>query len=124
MSNRIILSTIFPLTLLMSQNGCQAEYVSNSRIFAEGTVIAANATNIPVKLYAEDILISETKTDASGNFKLGGAGTTGSKNLTFDRKIVSFSSSESDCKLDYDSLTIVLPAKNIAFKFPQIKLEQ
>ncbi|MBU4539331.1 MAG: transthyretin-like family protein [Weeksellaceae bacterium] len=124
MTNRFILSTILPITFLMSPNGCQPEYVSNSRIFAEGKISSSAAANIPVKLYAEDILISETRTDAQGNFKLGGPGTTQEKSLVLNRKIISFNSSDPECKLAYDSLSIIIPAKNIAFRFPQIQLEQ
>ncbi len=122
MIQRFIFSAILPISFLMSPNGCQPEYVSNSRIYAEGK-ISPNMANIPVKLYAEDILISETHTDASGNFKLGGPGTTKEKTLFLNRKIISFSPSDPECRLDYDSLSIILPAKNIAFKFQQIMLE-
>lgn len=123
MIHRFILSAVLPLTFLMSPNGCQPEYVNNSRIYAEGKIIASNTPNIPVKLFADDILISETHTDAQGNFKLGGPGTTKEKSLVLNRKIVAFSSNDPECRLAYDSLSIILPAKNIAFKFPQIQLE-
>ena len=121
---RFLITAFVPITFLMSQNSCEPQYISNSRVYAEGNVSSVNRADIAVKLFADDILISETATNRDGNFALGGPGTSGEKTLYFNRKIISFNTSNKDCSLSYDSLSIILPAKNTSYKFPQIVLEQ
>lgn len=120
MKTAFLLCQLFGVLFLMSPSSCQPEYIDNSRIFVEGKVVSPSGPNSKIQLNSEDILISETKVDAAGNFKLGGPGTTGNKILSFERKITSFSSNEPDCRLDYDSLNIILPANKNYFNFTQI----
>jgi len=112
------------IIFLMSPNSCQPEYRDNSRIFVEGKIISQNPANLPMKLYAGTILITETTSSLDGSFKLGGPGTTGEKELSFNKKITSFSSNENGCKLSYDSLSIYLPVDKSYFNFAQISLKQ
>ena len=123
MKTILLLSHVLSAFFLMSPNSCQqAEYSNDSRIFVEGKVISANAAGVQIKLISDNILISETKPLADGNFKLGGPGTTAYKYLSFGKKIKSFNAIQPDCKLSYDSLYIVLPEKTY-FRFTQITIE-
>lgn len=120
MKTAFLFCHLFGVIFLMSPSSCQPEYIDNSRIFVEGKVNSPSGVSSKIKLHSEDILISETTSDAGGNFKLGGPGTTGEKVLTFERKINSFNSNEPDCRLTYDSLNIILPANKNYFNFTQI----
>ncbi|QOW10906.1 hypothetical protein Q73A0000_11320 [Kaistella flava (ex Peng et al. 2021)] len=121
MKTSFIFSPIFGAIFLMSPNTrCQPEYKNHSRVIVEGKITSQNAANIDVKLNSGSILISETKSNSDGSFKLGGPGTTAEKELSFDRKIASFTSNETACTLSYDSLAIILPVEKSYFNFAQI----
>ena len=107
---------------LISPSCCeQAEYSDNTRIFVEGKINSPRAEPVDIKLKSSDILISETKSNSDGTFKLGGPGTNAFKFLSFDQKIKSFTSDNPDCKLSSDSLSIILPNETY-FKFTQITM--
>lgn len=120
MKTAFILCHFASIIFLMSPNSCQPEYNNNSRVFVEGKIISQNASEVPITLYSGNILISETKSSSDGSFKLGGPGTTGEKELSFDRQIASFTSTETACKLSYDSLAIILPVGKNYANFTQI----
>lgn len=113
---------IFAISYLMSGNGCSADYINDTRIVVEGKINSSthNNSGLTVKLVNEGILVSEGKTKSDGNFRLGGPGTTKNVRLLLNQKINSFSSSEKDCKLDYDSLSIIIPANKSYVNFSNI----
>jgi|GEM_PF-924199 len=121
-----IINTI-AFSFLMTSNGCErAEYVDNSRIFVEGKIISKNGTsaNLPVQLINDDLLVSEGQSKSDGTFRLGGAATTLVTSLFVNKKIESFSANTNGCTLNYDSLSINLPADRKYVKFDSIILQE
>ena len=123
MKTVLFFSHILSIVFLMSQNSCAGpEYTNNSRIFVEGKLISQSGEINQIRLQAGDILISETKTQSDGSFKLGGPGATGEETLMFSKKIKSFIANDNECRLSNDSLVIILPGDKTYFNFTQITL--
>ena len=123
MKLKIFFCQFIGLVFLMICHSCQPEYRDNARIFVEGKIISPNAAGLPIQLHSGTIMISETKSSSDGSFKLGGPGTTDGKELSFGRKISSFSTNDKECKLSNDSLTLYLPVDKTYFNFTQINLK-
>lgn len=122
MKLKIFFCQFIGLVFLMICHSCQPEYRDNARIFVEGKINGEKVASIPLKIYSGTILVTETKSSPDGSFKMGGPQTTGNYELSFNKKISSFSTNVADCKLDYDSMTIILPAYQSYFNFTQINL--
>ncbi|MDR2207019.1 MAG: hypothetical protein LBE36_12790 [Flavobacteriaceae bacterium] len=106
---------------LLSSGECGPEYEDNTRIYVEGKT---NVGNVPVILQRSIFfVVSKSTTKSDGSFGLGGPGITDSVEVTFNRKIKSFSTGTLGCKLSYDSMEIILPEKITYVKFNQIELE-
>lgn len=111
--------------LLMSGNGCGTDYVDDKRIVVEGKISSTGqpVSQVPVKLYDEDIVISRTTTASDGTFRLGGPGTLLTKTLFFNRKILNFSTDADSCQISWDSLSISIPKETNYVNFSNIQLQ-
>ncbi|WP_234109788.1 hypothetical protein [Chryseobacterium sp. R2A-55] len=114
-------AAVFPMTFLLTTSRCEPQYVDNSRVFVEGKISGNANAQLPLKISAGNIVITETQTKSDGTFKMGGPGTNSEKHLEIGRKIISYQSNV-ECKLSYDSTTIVLPSGKSYFKFSNINV--
>lgn len=110
---------LFPIAFLLTPARCEPQYVDNSRIFVEGKISGTETSQLPLKISAGNIVITETQTKSDGMFKMGGPGTNSDKYLEIGRKILSYNSNVA-CQLSYDSTAIVLPSGKNYFKFSNI----
>lgn len=63
---------LFPIAFLLTPARCEPQYVDNSRIFVEGKISGTETSQLPLKISAGNIVITETQTKSDGTFKMGG----------------------------------------------------
>lgn len=101
-----------------------SDYIDNARIYTEGKITTPNGAGVitPLRI-TNSFLVSEGISKSDGTFALGGPATVDSANLYVGRKILSYSTNVTGCRINYDSLSIKLPSGQGYTKFDNITVE-
>ncbi|MBO6200620.1 MAG: hypothetical protein J6N74_03250 [Chryseobacterium sp.] len=101
-----------------------SDYIDNARIYTEGKITNQNGEGVSTPLQiTNSFLVSEGISKSDGSFGLGGPATVDSANLYVGRKILSFSTNATGCRINYDSLSINLSSGQGYTKFDNITVE-
>lgn len=105
--------------------GCNSENRNNSRAYVEGKITGPQVdfNKIKISLKSDSKTIAETTPNSTGDFILSGPLLIDSFSLVLNKKIKSFSTSKTGCKLSTDSLQILIPSGISYITFTEIILE-
>lgn len=106
------LFSLLTIYLMTNGGGCDrpAEFVDNSRVVVEGTVLDSLQKPIPNQLiyFSNGIQSSEIKTQPNGNFHFSLPGTNKNPTLQTGEKIISFDTSkDNSCRIIYPNILVI-----------------
>lgn len=120
--------SIFSCVVLFTVSCKSSDDSDLFRAYVEGKMTlgpksASNLMTSPIHLVSNNRIIGETFPKDNGQFVVAGPYTTGDYKLLFKSKIESFSGGNPQCKIDGDSLSIIIPSGVTYLIFNEIKFK-